>query len=382
MANEPVSPIEPENPQALKHIFNRQRLEHIADQATAVCPAFDRSRFLALCSDGAENLSVMQRMRRVATSLHAALPGGYRQNLKVLRRLAPRIDNAFVCLALSEYVAIHGLDDFDASMDALKFFTTFGSAEFAIRPFLLQDLERTMAVMHEWAGDADEHVRRLASEGCRPRLPWAGRIPALAADPWRAEPILQRLRSDPALYVRKSVANHLNDITKDHPAWVMARLESWPLETDRHSAWIARHALRTLIKEGDRRALAIVGAGAAPEVSVIEFSVQPTALHLGDRLCLKLTLRSTARGSQRLVVDYTIHYVKAAGHASPKVFKWKTLDLLQGGAVTLQRSQVVRDFSTRKHHPGRHEVFVTVNGERVAQSVFEIRQAGGGETAS
>ena len=382
MASEPPLPTGPENPQALKHIFNRQRLEHIADQALGVCPAFDRSRFLALCDDGAQSLSLMQRMRRVATSLHAALPGGYRQNLEVLRRLAPRLDSAFVCLALSEYVAIHGLDDFEVSMDALKFFTGFGSAEFAIRPFLLQDLDRTLAVMRSWSGDADEHVRRLVSEGSRPRLPWACRIPALAADPSLAEPILQRLHSDPALYVRKSVANHLNDIGKEHPAWVMSRLEAWPLATDRHSAWIARHALRSLIKQGDRRALAIVGAGAAPELSVVDFSLRPVALQLGDRLRLALTVRSTAAGSQRLVVDYAIHYVKAAGHASAKVFKWKTLDLPPGGSVTLERSQVVRDFSTRKLHPGRHVVVVTVNGEPVAQSAFDLRQAEGGDAGS
>lgn len=362
---------ETDNPQALKHIFNRARLERIADDARACSPDFDHERFLALCDDGAGALSVMQRMRRVATSLQAALPGGYREQLKVLRRLAPRIDSAFVCLALSEYVAIHGLDDFDVSMDALKFFTRFGSSEFAIRPFLLRDPHRTLKVMHEWANDPDEHVRRLASEGCRPRLPWAGRLPVLAADPALAEAILQTLRADPAPYVRKSVANHLNDIAKDHPAWVMARIEAWPL-ADPHCAWVARHALRTLIKQGDRRALAIVGAGAAAQLEAPAFAVSPATLRLGDTLVLSLTLLSTAEVEQKLVVDYVVHYVKAAGHASPKVFKWKTVHLVPGEKVTLVKRQLVRNFSTRVHHAGRHAVEVVVNGAKVAETGFVL----------
>ena len=364
-----MTSVETDNPQALKHIFNRARLERIAEEAVVCSPAFDRERFLALCSEGAESLSVMQRMRRVATSLQAALPGGYREQLKVLRRLAPRIDSAFVCLALSEYVAIHGLDDFDVSMDALKFFTRFGSSEFGIRPFLQRAPHRTLKVMRDWATDPDEHVRRLASEGCRPRLPWAGRLPPLAADPSLAEPILQALRADPALYVRKSVANHLNDIAKEHPAWVMARIEAWPLANP-HCAWVARHALRTLIKQGDRRALAIIGAGEAAQVEVLDFEVAPASLNLGDTLVLKLALKSTSKGSQKLVVDYAVHYVKAAGHAAPKVFKWKTLELPAGETVTLSKRQVVRDFSTRVHRAGRHVVEVVVNGAKVAEGSF------------
>ncbi|MCZ2498988.1 DNA alkylation repair protein [Xylophilus sp. Kf1] len=358
------------NPQALKHLFDRSRLEHIADQAAACSPAFDRTRFLDLCSDGADALSVMQRMRRVASSLRAALPGGYREQLPVLRQLAPRIaESAFACMALSEYVALHGRDDFEVSMDALRFFTRFGSSEFGIRPFLLHDPQRTLQVMRAWAADPDEHVRRLATEGCRPRLPWAARLPVLAADPRLAEPILQALRADPSPSVRRSVANHLNDIAKAHPAWVMAWIEAWP-PGDPQRGPVARHALRTLIKQGDRRALAIVGAGAAAQVEVVRFEVSPVSLALGQTLVLTLVLKSTAATAQKLLVDYTVHYVKAAGHATPKVFKWKLLDLAAGDTVTLVKRQMVRDFSTRLHHAGRHAVDVVVNGARVADGAF------------
>jgi len=368
----PPSDTPPHDATALKHIFDRARLQSMAQQAGAVCPGFDAPRFLALCHDGLDGLSLMQRLHRVASALHAALPGDLHANLATLCSLAPAMGRGFATLALCDYVAQYGLDDPSASLPALRYLTTFGSAEFAVRPFLLRDPDGTLAVMRRWACDADEHVRRLASEGCRPRLPWASRLPALLRDPAPVLPLLASLRSDPSPYVRKSVANHLNDIAKDHPGVVMSLLESWPLAGDSRSAWIARHGLRTLIKRGDRRALRIVGAGAAPLVEVVGCSVSPAVLRLGDALVLSMTLVSTAAVSQRLVVDYAVHYVRASGRASVKVFKLKTFDLGGGSCVTLQRRQVVRDFSTRVHYSGKHLVDFLVNGEVVFRGAFDI----------
>ncbi|MGO4832923.1 DNA alkylation repair protein, partial [Rhizobiaceae sp. 2RAB30] len=229
----------------LKEIFNRERLRHIATETKAVCPGFDKDGFLVLATDNLDALGIMQRLRQVATSLHQTLPGGFSENVDVLHALAPRIGHGFASIALPEYVALHGEADFDRSMESLHFLTRFGSSEFAIRPFLARDLKRTLAVMETWAHDDNEHVRRLASEGCRPRLPWSFQIRELVADPSPVANILQTLRSDPSLYVRKSVANHLNDITKDSPGWVLDRLEAWPTG-DARTAWIVKQALRTL----------------------------------------------------------------------------------------------------------------------------------------
>jgi 3-methyladenine DNA glycosylase AlkC len=294
---------------ALKNIFDRARYRHIAAETAAVYPRFDDKKFLALALPGLDELSLMQRLRRTSECLHATLPSDYKKSVAILRKLAPRINSGFVTLVLPDYVGLYGRDDFDTSLEALKFFTAFGSSEFAIREFIRQDPARTLAVMKDWAQDESEHVRRLASEGSRPRLPWSFRLDALMADPELAAPILDALKGDDSLYVRKSVANHLNDITKLHPAWVLKRLKSWPLE-DPHTAWIARHALRTLIKQGDKQALGVIGAGKKAAVSISDFSVSPKKLTLGERLALSFTLRSTARQSQRLVVDYAIHYVK------------------------------------------------------------------------
>ncbi len=357
---------------ALKEIFNLERLEHIASEMTAVYPAFDAKGFLKHAKAGLAELSVMQRVARVSESLHAVIPLDYAQTLKLLYALAPRLNSGFVSLCLPHYVASYGLDDFKRSMAALKYFTPFGSAEFAIRPFLLHDFERTLAVMQTWSLDDNDHVRRLASEGSRPRLPWSFRLAKVQANPALCAPILDNLKADSSLYVRKSVANHLNDITKDHPDWVLGLIEGWNLDNP-HTAWIARHALRSLIKQGNTRALTIMGAGAKAEVKLHHLSVTPAVITLGERINLSFSLESTAATAQKLVVDYAIDYVKSAGHSAAKVFKLKAFTLGAGERQSIRREQHIRALTTRKHYPGRHAVHVLVNGERLGSAEFELR---------
>ena len=343
----------------------------MADEIAALYPAFDRARFLELALRELDDLTLMQRMRRMTESLHAVLPLDYRATLDLLHQLAPAINHGFVSIMLCDYVGQYGQEDFDASMDALKYFTTFGSAEFAIREFLRRDQSRTLAVMEAWSRDENEHVRRLASEGSRPRLPWSFRLDALIRDPSPVAPILENLKADPSLYVRKSVANHLNDITKDHPDWVMDRMAGWSLENP-HTAWIAKRALRTLIKKGNPRALAMIGAGEKAQIRIHDFAIEPRQIALGERMTLSFRLESTAPEPQRLVVDYIVHYVKKSGGTSGKVFKLKELTLAPGASVQLARSQSIRDFTTRVHHPGRHDVEIMVNGASVVRDSFEL----------
>ena len=356
---------------ALKDWFDETSFRSIAGQLVALDPRFDRKRFLNLSLDGLDNTSLLQRLRRMSEATRAALSLDYEESLEVLRQLAPLIDHHFVTLFLPDFVSLYGHDHFDTSMEALKFFTPFGSSEFAIREFLKRDLHRTLAVMHEWSHDPDEHVRRLASEGCRPRLPLSFRLVELVADPAPALPILENLRADPSLYVRKSVANHLNDISKDHPDKTLSVLHSWDRDHP-HTAWIAKRALRTLIKESHAGALALMGAGEAAKVRIDSFAVSPTAVTLGERIQLFLHLTSTASKSQRLLIDYVVHYVKQSGGTSEKVFKWKELDLASGETVTLEKRQTIRDFTTRRHYPGTHRVEVQVNGARLAEGEFGL----------
>ena len=225
--------------------------------------------------------------------------------------------------------------------------------------------------MLRWTTDPNEHVRRLASEGSRPRLPWASRVPALRADPTLAAPILDALRDDPSLYVRKSVANHLNDIGKDRPDWLVEHLQGWDRESPR-TGWIIRHALRSLIKKGDPHALALIGVAHGAEVRVDRFTVEPATVALGEAVTIAVELSSLTQVNQRLVVDYRLHYARGAGKTAAKVFKLKTFDLAGSATATLGIRQVMRDFSTRRHHSGCHEVELLVNGRTMATAAFDL----------
>lgn len=355
----------------LKDILGPQALTIIADVGTSVSSRFDRGGFLRAASDGLDTLSIMERVRHIADSLNAALRTRYAEALEIVRAIVPQLTHGFQAVALTEFIARYGLGDFDRSMNALADLTRFGTAEFAIRPFLQQDTERTLAVMEGWASHADEHVRRLASEGSRPRLPWASRIPALKVEPTLAAPILEALKGDSSAYVRKSVGNHLNDIAKNRPDWLLYFLAGWQND-DTHTAWIIRHALRTLIKKGDPRALALIGVGHDASVTVRRFSIEPHIVHLGEAIAIDAELVSTSPDDQRLVVDYRVHYARAGGKTATKVFKLRTFDLPAGKSTTLGVRQAIRDFSTRRHHPGRHEVELIVNGQTMASSVFDI----------
>lgn len=360
----------PQNP-LLKDLLGPAAVAKIATAGEQASPRFDAGRFQGGLGPDFPDLSIMERVRRIGDALNAALPLPFPKAVQVVCAMAPLVDRGFQAVALSEYVGRHGLDHADAAMPALADLTRFGTAEFAIRPFLLRHPDTTLSVMRGWADSADEHVRRLASEGTRPRLPWATRIPAFTADPTLAAPILERLKADDSLYVRKSVANHLNDITYRHTDWALKVMEGWSGD-NAHTRWIIRHALRSLIKAGHPRALALVGAAGTVAVEVAGFTVAPTRLRLGDRLSIAAEIVSTGAGDQRLVVDYRIHYVRPGGKLSAKVFKLKTLDLSPGGRAPLEISQTIRDFSTRKHHPGTHRVELIVNGVTRAEGAFDL----------
>lgn len=364
-------PTEPSPPTQLKEWFDEARYRAIARELGALSPMFDEKVFLKLVLEGLEERSLMQRLNQCAVAVDAALPGSFQQKVRVLQKLAPKLGHEFVSIFLCDFVATFGRDDFDFSMEALRFFTVFGSAEFAVRPFIVADQDRALKTLLQWSRDADERVRRLASEGSRPRLPWGMRLSSLVRDPSPTLVILQVLKDDESLFVRRSVANHLNDITKDHPEFVLQFLESWELERA-HLRWIARQACRTLIKRGHPRALKLFGFGRKAEITAT-LQASPQRLVLGERLTLTAVITSTSRQSQRLAVDYVIHYMKARGVSAEKVFKWTEVNLPASGTLELSKSQVIRDFTTRKHHPGKHRVELQINGQRVADSAFVLR---------
>ncbi len=355
-------------------MFDASRYRRLAADLSALDPRFDRKRFLAMTLRGLGERSLLERLHQTTLACDAALPGDYGEKLAVLRRLAPRIGHPFVAIFTSDFVSRYGLEHFDDSLEALRFFTRFGSSEFAVRAFIEHDQDRTLAVMTTWASDTDEHVRRLATEGSRPRLPWGRRLSNLVRDPAPTLPILTRLRSDPSLYVRKSVANHLNDISKDHPKWMVAQLRRWGI-THPHTAWIAKRAARTLIKAGHPAALRLFRFNARPAVQVVGFRVVRQNLELGEALEFLGTVNSTAPRTQRLVIDYVVHYVKQRGGTARKVFKLTEADLAPKKSIAIRKRQVLRDFTTRKHHPGLHRIELQINGTVAAKAHFVLRTA-------
>jgi 3-methyladenine DNA glycosylase AlkC len=308
-------------------------------------------------------------MRRATEASHAALPVPFPQAVAVLKQIAPRLPKGFVGIFLPDFIGQHGHDHFDESMAALQFLTPFSSAEFAIREFLKRDLKRALAVMERWSRDENEHVRRLACEGCRPRLPWSFHLTTLIADPAPVAGILENLRADPSLYVRKSVANHLNDITKNHPDWVLDRLAEWD-RSQPPTQWIAKRACRTLLKAGHPRALQLFEFTRQPAVQLTNFRLAPRRIRLGGTIRFAFSLTSTGTRSQHLSVDYLVHYVKAAGGTAPKVFKLREVRLGAGEKINLQKHQTIRDFTTRRHYAGRHKIEIQVNGRSHGGGTF------------
>lgn len=330
----------------------------------AAWPAFDAEAFRARVFDPTwDDLALKARMRHVTQALRASLPENYRAALGILRAAARRTTfQHFGAMSLPDFVEQYGLDDWEASLPALEQFTQQMSGEFAVRPFILQDPARMMAHMLGWAGHPSEHVRRLASEGCRPRLPWGMALPIFQADPAPILPILERLRQDPSEYVRRSVANNLNDIAKDNPRVVLDVLRGWrAIDTPEMDALI-KHALRTLIKQGDPQALALLGYPRGAAVTLRNLRVTPMVVPAEGEITFAFDVAAEGDVPQNLMIDYILHLKRANGGQTPKVFKLAQRTLQPGEVASLTRRFSFQPVSTRRYYPGAHSLEIQING--------------------
>lgn len=356
----------------LKEMFNRPFYEKLAKELRKAESGFNSAGFLSEVTLGIAELSLNQRMRNTSHVLKRHLPDDFGKAIGILKKVIPNMNGGYTNLLFPDYVGVHGLDHFDQSMEALKYFTTYGSSEFAVREFLKLDFNRAIKIMNRWAEDKNHHVRRLASEGSRPRLPWSFKLDEVIKHPHRTQPILELLKADPELYVRKSVANHLNDVSKENSAYMLKLINAWD-KSNPHTAWIVKHASRTLIKKGDASSLLVFGFEKNVKVEVKNFKLNKGKLKLGETLKFEFELLSRHKTkSQKLVVDYVIHYVKSSGQLLPKVFKLKEIDLLPSGSEHIQKSQVFKDFTTRKHYRGQHFVELKVNGKSFGKTAFNL----------
>jgi 3-methyladenine DNA glycosylase AlkC len=277
-------------------------------------------------------------------------------------------DFYLVNIIFQDYVEVYGLDDFTRSMRALETFTKGSTSEFAIRAFLLKDEDKTMAVMKKWAKSENEEVRRLASEGCRPRLPWAVALPSFKKDPTKVLEVLEILKDDTSKYVQKSVANNLNDISKDNANTLKIVLKTWFGKTSSRD-WILKHGSRTLLKRGDSEVLEYFGFKRAHLISVVNFKVAPS-VKLGEELLFEFELLST-QILGKLRVEFSLEFVRLNGKSSTKVFK-----ICEGEYATVSKD-IAKKFpfkiiSTRKYYEGEHALCIIVNGERKARKKFML----------
>ena len=370
-----------------KHRFGADLVRTVGAHLRRAWPRFPQADFERQALAGLDVLELKARVDHVATALQATLPARFPDAADVLEHslAPPRADTDLSALvpgpnglagwavwALGEFVARQGLAAPERALRCLHALTQRFTAEFAIRPFVLAHPELSFATLRRWTTDDSAHVRRLVSEGSRPRLPWGIRLQPLVVDPRPTLPLLEALQDDPSDYVRRSVANHLNDIGKDHPDLFAAWLERHLPDAPAARRALLKHASRTAIKRGEPRVLAAWGLD-RPLRGAATLRITPRAAAVGDTIELAVTLRSTAARAQRLVVDYVVHRVTASGGTSPKVWKGWSLTLAPREVRELSKRHSLKPVTTRRDHPGRHAVDVLVNGRVVARGAFVLR---------
>lgn len=349
----------------LKAMYNETFLRGFANKVKGAYSSFNVDEFMQLSmAAGWENLELKARMHRISESLGATLPDEYERALDVLEAITDDC-HGFPYLFFPDFVEMYGLNHWDRSIKALEKFTRMSSSEFAVRPFIKQDQPRMIAQMQLWSQHPNEHVRRLASEGCRPRLPWADALPALKREPAPIMPILERLKADSSEYVRRSVANNLNDISKDHPDRVLVIARDW-MGKSVHTDWVIKHACRGLLRAAHPEAMALFGFTPQPELQVIHWEVTPTVLPLGGSIDYKYALQLPEGQPMKLRVELAVSFPRSTGRYYRKVFKLSE-KMVEGGAF-LQggRGLSFADLSTRRHYPGSHQLMLVVNGQEVA----------------
>lgn len=361
----------------LKFMYNKEFLRQFSEKVYAVYRKFDRSGFMtAVMSDSWDELALKARMRRMSETLGVYLPGRYEEALDILFAIDEDCVG-FPYLFFPDFVVVYGQADkhWALSMQALERFTTKSSAEFAVRPFLLRDPERMMRQMAVWARHTDEHVRRLASEGCRPRLPWGISLPIFKQNPAPVLAVLELLKEDSSAYVRNSVANNLNDIAKDNPEVVLETARRWKgmnLYTD----WIVRHGCRTLIRAANPEALALFGyaetINAASFTTCASLIVTPSVQSIGG--CCELSYELCIREGEavRIRLEYGIDFVKARGHTSRKLFLLSDKTVAGGTRLIGKRTHCWSNLTTRRHYSGDHRIVLILNGREMAHTVMKL----------
>ena len=330
-------------------------------------PSFDEATFVSkVFSESWDGKSLKERMRHISICMNKLLDLDYPETIRLLKKVAPKVEDALAGMVFPDYVEVYGLDSWDISMSALEFFTKYSSSEFAVRPFIKKDPKKMMKQMEDWARHENKHVRRLASEGCRPRLPWADDIEEFKNNPSPILPILEHLKNDESKYVRRSVSNNLNDISKDHPEVVLDIANKWYGEND-YIDWIIKRGLRTLTKERNQEAISLLGYNNVNYTKVVYLKLNKESLKKKKKLYFSFEVHTEK--ASKLMLEYSLDFMRPNGRVFKKIFKIKDGEFKKG--ITLfKKSHSFKDLSTRKHYPGEHRIAILINGVEKAVNNF------------
>lgn len=374
-------------PEPFKNFFNLPLIENMAENIQQHWSDFDRQGFIAAASKDMELLELKQRSKQIQDALLMYLPTDFAEAGQVIfsslgvpleQELETETSNVsavgisgWAIMPLANYVGEQGHAHFDLSMNLFKELTRRFSSEFGIRIFLLANTKNTLLMLKQWATDDDQHVRRLVSEGTRPRLPWAMQLPMFIQDPLPVLELLELLKDDTEEYVRRSVANNLNDIAKDHPDLVADIAERWMQGASRQRQKLIRHGCRTLIKKGHKKTLAVLGYK-APKIKDVLLEIQTPEVVFGEALKFTLSLASGCDEAQPMMIDYIVHHQKANGKITPKVFKWRVTTLATTKPLTISKKHNIKKITTRVYYPGKHRLEVMVNGLSIGLADFQL----------
>jgi len=358
-------------PEPIKNCFNKKFIQSLATDIQSYYPAFDIKSFTrTIFSNDWNKKELKQRMRHISITLHEYLPANYKKALTILKKTS-RQSSGFEYMLFPDFIEVYGLDHYDESIKALEYFTKHSSSEFAVRPFIVKYNTQMMEQMGLWATSDNHHVRRLASEGCRPRLPWAMALPKFKQSPKPVIKILDRLRNDESEYVRRSVANNLNDISKDHPDLIIDIAKKW-LGKNPEMDWLVKHGCRTLLKKGEPDILSLFGYSTPDHITTTQLT-STTKLNIGDDLLFSFAIKSKKKPLGKLRIEYAIDFVKSNKKLSRKIFK-----VTEGNYDTLSKQinkkHSFRLITTRTYYPGLHKLAIIINGKQLCQTQFELKQ--------
>ncbi|VHX78331.1 DNA alkylation repair protein [Clostridioides difficile] len=356
-------------PELLKNMYNRESLYEVAVAIQSVYNSFKVDEFIKSTMDETwNNLELKARCRKISMNLVMYLPEDYKEALSILEK---SVTGFYFAFFFPDFVEVYGQDDinWDLSISALERNTEYWSSEFAVRAFIIKDEERMMAQMRKWSKHKSEHVRRLASEGCRPQLPWGQAISKFKKDPTPVLPILEQLKTDTSTYVQKSVANNLNDISKTHPDLVISIAKDW-YGKNKSTNWIVKHGCRTLLKKGNRDVLALFGYDDTTSINFQDFTLETTSISIGEDLTFSFNILAKKATKTRL--EYGIDYMKSNGKRNRKIFKISEVSLKENEKKSYMKKHSFADVSVRKHYPGIHSIAIIINGIEKDKLDFEL----------